>query len=532
MLPSRKNELDKEITALKREIEKLKAEKAAEKAARNATAAAASEASTVPVTALRRPRLPSDQHNTSSVLTVGPTIAVHDKRKRENPNSASQEQNAIKATRTFVTGSTLIPENSSISLYLKAKRNAIAKKTQSNTVKKAEQNAENVKQAVAKGVSLNKFRSDRNKQKNYNNTQKAIALGKNIGVKLNLKNWRKIMSDIDNHYVINMYNGIVSNAIIDQVSTLEGLNQWIIDITRINPEGPEIMNIAGGVLSDIFKRIPQQYTKSGIPEALLTKPGLNFDSWNLDVLREFNVISNTGGGKSDCLLISFLMGVSPAYRRLDYDTKYDIAYIFRREILKPMLYRNNQGFRARVNSEKYSLSPNTITRVLEGSQLLSDEIVPFLVYQYEINILQLETAKNDGGFQPPTVTIAEGFRGPYTRGIVILNLSNAHFELVRKNDNQYTFSVDELYTVRNTIIDNSPYVNSTRIFNVGEVVRIKGDPQLYVVKSFVQVQGNVTTYTIENISTGRNSTIPVGTLESGIFHGGRKTQRKTRKSRR
>ena len=97
----------------------------------------------------------------------------------------------------------------------------------------------------------------------------------------------------------------------------------------------------------------------------------------------FAMIENDGGGKNDCLIISFLMGVSSAYRSVGQHDRNSIADFFRRRILPHMLEKS------RDPNVLATLGGNTVAliRELTSTSYLSDIHITLLGHLFQVSIL-------------------------------------------------------------------------------------------------------------------------------------------------
>jgi len=181
-------------------------------------------------------------------------------------------------------------------------------------------------------------------------------------------------------------------------------------------------------------------------------------SESLKFLNNYHMVPNSGGGKNDCLIISFLMGVSPTYRKLAYDIKYTVASTFRREYL-PKAINTNKGLLRKNDTEI-----GKIIERLQGTAFLLDTDMGILSRLYNINILSLETYKTEGarkeGPNAKIVGTNDKKVGSFDgEGIIIINRSNGHYETVAKSIPavQYVFSAAELNAFYHGIMDKNPY---------------------------------------------------------------------------
>lgn len=182
----------------------------------------------------------------------------------------------------------------------------------------------------------------------------------------------------------------------------------------------------------------------------------------------FAMIENDGGGKNDCLIISFLMGVSSAYRSVGERDRNSIADFFRRRILPHMLEKS------RDPNVLATLGGNTVAliRELTSTSYLSDIHITLLGHLFQVSILSLETGKAGrmGGIdmlEPPTLAllpaINKGFNKQYVRGIIICNRGNGHYETVTDTDDKtILFPVSDLEKLFNFMRKDFPF-NSDRV---------------------------------------------------------------------
>lgn len=195
------------------------------------------------------------------------------------------------------------------------------------------------------------------------------------------------------------------------------------------------------------------------------------------ILSKYKVIQNSGGGRNDCLIISFLMGVSENYRNLSYTKKYSVSNEFRRNILPEIIVSANKTELGLTSSSGKNTEADIELRVLnilkelKGRNFLFDNIIGLLSKIYKIFIITLEPGKGDNNqYQPPSIIenglvinkampIVVGNEIPkvYNDGIIICNMyGNGHFEILTK-DNIYLFTNSEGLKFYEDIYNNNPY---------------------------------------------------------------------------
>ena len=185
------------------------------------------------------------------------------------------------------------------------------------------------------------------------------------------------------------------------------------------------------------KNVPEFELKSGMTEEMsINKLNKEFN--------DYNIYTNTGCSKNDCLIISFLMGISPAYRKLDDDHQCKVSNIFRRHLLPAYI----EGFKQREG----------IVRQLESENFLYDDVMGVLADICKIKILSLETYKAENGVgMPPSVIDVGGDKVP---GIIIINFNNGHFEIIGKDDKTFLFDSKDLEEIHKILTENTPYSDS------------------------------------------------------------------------
>lgn len=255
--------------------------------------------------------------------------------------------------------------------------------------------------------------------------------------------------------------------IVPNISTIERLNEWIIAETRINMAGPDIMTArdspsAPGGLEKLATRFLLEVPRLLRSRLISLNPGQTVEKFREDISflnNDYHMVYNTGGGVNDCLIISFLMGVSPAYRKLDYKEKYRLSSVFRRRMLPNLLRQSTiPEITAKLRTDANLLS------LLISNDFLTDSYIACLAFMYRINIVSLETGKSsDARGEPPTVTFIEPDRPPaFPTGIIICNRGNGHYEIVVRKPNTYIYSEPELRAFYNRIQDSNPFVGGKR----------------------------------------------------------------------
>ena len=173
-------------------------------------------------------------------------------------------------------------------------------------------------------------------------------------------------------------------------------------------------------------------------ERFRLKPGGDLRAYRTHIAPlndHFAMIQNTGGGKNDCLIISFLMGVSGAYRSAEEFGRNRIADFFRRTILPDMLRKSSDP------NVLATLGGNTDALIgeLDSTSYLSDIHINLLGHLFHVSILSLETGKvgrmgTTDMLEPPTLALLpatnNSFKKQYDRGIIICNRGNGHYETV------------------------------------------------------------------------------------------------------
>jgi hypothetical protein len=248
------------------------------------------------------------------------------------------------------------------------------------------------------------------------------------------------------------------------ISTLENINRWVQTTYRVNMSDPDIMTSREDDSEELGERFIREAVRYHRENKIQLLPGKTLNEFRriTDTLsRDYHMIQNTGGGKNDCLIISFLMGVSSAYRKLDYDNKYKCASEFRRNLL-PDLLENTRDPKIR---SKQTLRQDI--KSLKTQNFLFDSHINLLSGLYKVRIISLETAKEgrmegETIYQPPTVN---DIGGDYTNrdeyrngGIIICNRSNGHYEIVsQKRPPKYFYSDAELTNFYDFIQNSNPF---------------------------------------------------------------------------
>ena len=206
--------------------------------------------------------------------------------------------------------------------------------------------------------------------------------------------------------------------------TIDTIDTWIRE--RYALEGEENMKVKtySRNSKDIAMPIGYAYIKYGflgkknVP-AFELKSGMTEEK-SINRLNEefndYNIYTNTGCSKNDCLIISFLMGISPAYRKLDDDHQCKVSNIFRRHLLPAYI----EGFKHKI--QKTEKQREDIVRQLESGNYLYDDVMGVLADICKIKILSLETYKAENGVgMPPSVIDVGGDEVP---GIIIINFND------------------------------------------------------------------------------------------------------------
>jgi len=256
---------------------------------------------------------------------------------------------------------------------------------------------------------------------------------------------------------------------------------------------------------------------------------------SLGFLKAYHMAPNSGGGKNDCLVISFLMGVSPTYRKLTYKDKYDIASRFRRDYV-PLLLNGLE---------------ETIQR-FRSTEFLVDSDMSLLSRLFNVNILSLESYKDGMGPTAIIVGLSDKSKNSFDgKGIIIINRSNSHYETVAKTEPlQYMFSMEELNAFYREVMNNNPYKRTDTVvvgFKPGATVIYKYNKKPYTIleKLYIPESGGkvIDQYQLEGINGKKiwvnpNSlsalpkNAPVGDrAKANAKEGGRRTKRRKTKGR-
>ena len=267
---------------------------------------------------------------------------------------------------------------------------------------------------------------------------------------------------------------------------LDSLNEWVGTTYPLRTE--EIMVESKHQVIDIY-----------LNDAPKSHEYEEYRDLIVDILSEYKAILNNGGGtndrgrfRNDCLIISFLMGVSENYRKLSYKDRYKVSDIYRRNVLPKIIFSADKSELGLTSSNGKNTNEDVKRRVekrvknLEGYDFLFDNIIGLLSKIYKIFIITLEPGKRDvqGGeqkYQPPSIIengliinesipLETGNKIPevYDRGIVICNMdNNGHFEILTK-DNKYLFNRPEILDFYRVINDNNPYKFKPLIENAAQ----------------------------------------------------------------
>jgi hypothetical protein len=248
---------------------------------------------------------------------------------------------------------------------------------------------------------------------------------------------------------------------------LDSLNKWVGAYALTNKETMIVRNIE--VIDIYLKDVP------GSPEYM------EYSDLIYPVLSEYKAIKNSGGGKNDCLIISFLMGVSENYRKLSYTEKYVVSNEFRRNVLPRIIVsadKSELGLTSKSGTntdEDVKKRVDKIIKKLQDYGYLLENIINLLSNLYKIFIVTLEPGKRDvqgseQTYQPPSIIengliinksnpLKIGYKIPevYNHGIIICNMNNnGHFEILTK-DNKYLFDRPEILDFYHVIDNNNPY---------------------------------------------------------------------------
>jgi len=282
---------------------------------------------------------------------------------------------------------------------------------------------------------------------------------------------------------------------LTDVSTLETLEAWISGF--VSPGASETLSIRGGKtptpIANEFLISPKTHMgKRAIPPQLRYRNDVpsTFD-WNdyrvNTTLLDYYQVSNGGGGKNDCLILSFLTSVSPSFRRLTNDDKDKVASIFRREFAPtlPVIKTLDDA----LGGELYDF--------LQSKRYLDDQIVQLIANQYGITFLTLEGYRHgEQGrkvvYRPPVARMFLPNTQESEFAIVIYNIGNLHFQSVFRDDGrtgkQFVFPFAEIQDVFDRIVEGSPFPREATKEDVkgypsGTEVRVAGrDDEVFYVK--------------------------------------------------
>lgn len=146
----------------------------------------------------------------------------------------------------------------------------------------------------------------------------------------------------------------------------------------------------------------------------------------------------TNSANNDCLINSFLINVSPNFRKLLVKDQYSYSSYFRRSIITKLPLENYY---------KYN-----IIELLQSSNFLTDIIIEILAKNYNINIITFEPISNNN------IIINES-NIKNNKYICIYNPTNTHFSSVCFNqqnstENKFILSFDEYNIIEKFNISN------------------------------------------------------------------------------
>jgi hypothetical protein len=305
------------------------------------------------------------------------------------------------------------------------------------------------------------------------------------------------------------------------LETLAQLNAWVD--SQINPKPPADPPIRAGTIrarpasvADEFMIPPEDYWRRKVnskakkppplPPSLHLRPGVAFDLAAFKAatgLNNYKQVDNTGCGKNDCLIISFLTSINENYRRATYDQQCAIANAFRRRELPRLTAFNEQirRFDAQDRNQVRRGLPGTLRRdfvnmIRSTTSFLDDRVIGILADQYSVSILFLESYKMDrypgipgGVAAPPYSSLAvKEVNGEIVsrEGIIIYNLGGGHFQSVfRVPDARptFVFPTEDLQMLQMSIQDAIPFVRREATEGVagyppGTEVRLDGNPDV------------------------------------------------------
>jgi hypothetical protein len=187
------------------------------------------------------------------------------------------------------------------------------------------------------------------------------------------------------------------------------------------------------------------------------KDGKGFDTLDDDVdaineeFKDYRIYTNTGCGNNDCLILSFLMGVSPLFRKLSEAHKCEFSNNFRRVLLPAYL-------KGKSINNRTDKTMNEIIDDLESKRFLYDNTIGLLSDIYKIKFLVFETAKRgvmgkEKQVQPPYI---ENTGKEYSDVIIIINFNNGHYEVIGE-DNKYVFTNDSAKAIQDDVDRLNPF---------------------------------------------------------------------------
>jgi hypothetical protein len=170
--------------------------------------------------------------------------------------------------------------------------------------------------------------------------------------------------------------------------------------------------------------------------------------------KDYRIYTNTGCGNNDCLILSFLMGVSPLFRKLSEAHKCEFSDNFRRVLLPAYL----KGKNIKKRTDK---TMNEIIDDLESKRFLYDNTIGLLSDIYKIKFLVFETAKRGvmgkEQVQPPYI---ENTGEEHSDVIIIINFNSGHYEVIGEivgEDTKYVFTNDSAKTIQADVDKLNPF---------------------------------------------------------------------------
>ena len=180
---------------------------------------------------------------------------------------------------------------------------------------------------------------------------------------------------------------------------------------------------------------------------------------------------NTSSHDNDCLIHSFLIDVSPSFRKLTLKEKNSFANTFRRSLL-PKLYK------LKNDSLPEKLYSKALVKQLNTTNFLTDEHEQALGYFFNVNIINflIQRQKVEGKRKQFIFTAASG---PFEKDrptVLIFNPDNEHFRAIRKltgTDSTYEFTSEEgeeilqLYSGYSTVERDCDFVVDEEVIHNG-----------------------------------------------------------------